>query len=74
SFRSAEGLEAGKTKVKYKDVEIGQVQSLKLAADRSHVLVGIQLNQDASGFNAEDTRFWVVRPRIAASGISGLGT
>ncbi|BEV16774.1 MlaD family protein [Herbaspirillum sp. DW155] len=74
SFRSAEGLEAGKTKVKYKDVEIGQVQSLKLAADRSHVLVGIQLNQDAAGFNAEDTRFWVVRPRIAASGISGLGT
>ncbi|MCP1573868.1 MULTISPECIES: PqiB family protein [Herbaspirillum] len=74
SFRSAEGLEAGKTKVKYKDVEIGQVETLKLAADRSHVLVGIQLNQEASGFNAEDTRFWVVRPRIAASGISGLGT
>lgn len=74
SFRSAEGLEAGKTRVKYKDVEIGQVQSLKLAPDRSHVLVGIQLNKEASGFDAEDTRYWVVRPRIAASGISGLGT
>ncbi|MBV8625908.1 MAG: MCE family protein [Herbaspirillum sp.] len=74
SFRSAEGLEAGKTKVKYKDVDIGQVQTLKLAPDRSHVLVGIQLNKEATGFDTEDTRYWVVRPRIAASGISGLGT
>ncbi|MBP0597787.1 MCE family protein [Herbaspirillum sp. LeCh32-8] len=74
SFRSAEGLEAGKTKVKYKDVDIGQVQAIKLAEDRSHVLVSIQLTKEASGFNAEDTRYWVVRPRIAASGISGLGT
>ena len=74
SFRSAEGLEAGKTKVKYKDVDIGQVQSIKLAEDRSHVLVAIQLTKEASGFDADDTRYWVVRPRIAASGISGLGT
>jgi paraquat-inducible protein B len=74
SFRSAEGLEAGKTKVKYKDVDIGQVQSIKLAEDRSHVLVSIQLTKETSGFDAEDTRYWVVRPRIAASGISGLGT
>ncbi|KAF1040351.1 MAG: Paraquat-inducible protein B [Herbaspirillum frisingense] len=74
SFRSAEGLEAGKTKVKYKDVDIGQVQSIKLSEDRSHVLVSIQLTKEASGFDAEDTRYWVVRPRIAASGISGLGT
>jgi paraquat-inducible protein B len=74
SFRSAEGLEAGKTKVKYKDVDIGQVQSIKLGEDRAHVLVSIQLTKEASGFDAEDTRYWVVRPRIAASGISGLGT
>lgn len=74
SFRSAEGLEAGKTKVKYKDVDIGQVQGIKLAEDRSHVLVSIQLTKEASGFDADDTRYWVVRPRIAASGISGLGT
>lgn len=74
SFRSAEGLEAGKTKVKYKDVDIGQVQGITLSSDRSHVRVSIQLTKEASGFDAEDTRFWVVRPRIAASGISGLGT
>ncbi|MBB3211558.1 paraquat-inducible protein B [Herbaspirillum sp. Sphag1AN] len=74
SFISAEGLEAGKTKVKYKDVDIGQVQSIKLSPDRSHVVTTVQLTKEAESFTADDTRFWVVRPRVAASGISGLNT
>jgi len=74
SFKTAEGLEAGKTAVRYKDVQIGVVQSLRLAKDRSHVRVVLQLNKDADAFTAEDTRFWVVRPRLDTSGISGLGT
>ena len=63
-----------KTAVKYKDVQIGTVQSLRLARDRSHVRVQVQLNKEAEGFTAEDSRFWVVRPRLDTSGISGLGT
>ncbi|MGJ7544120.1 intermembrane transport protein PqiB [Variovorax sp. LT1R16] len=74
SFKTAEGLEAGKTAVKYKDVQIGVVQSLRLARDRSHVRVTLQLNKDADAFTATDTRFWVVRPRLDTSGISGLST
>jgi len=74
SFISAEGLEAGKTKVKYKDVDIGQVQAITLSKDRSHVLTMVQLTKEAESFTAADTRFWVVRPRVAASGISGLNT
>lgn len=74
TFNTAEGLEAGKTAVKYKDVQIGTVQSLRLARDRSHVRVIVQLNNEAKSFTAEDSRFWVVRPRLDTSGISGLGT
>ncbi|MGJ7487942.1 intermembrane transport protein PqiB [Variovorax sp. LT2P21] len=74
TFKTAEGLEAGKTAVKYKDVQIGVVQSLRLARDRSHVRVTLQLNKDANAFTAEDTRYWVVRPRLDTSGISGLST
>lgn len=74
SFHTAEGLEAGKTKVKYKDVDIGLVQTITLTKDRKHVLANVQLSKEAEGFTAADTRFWVVRPRVAASGISGLGT
>ncbi|MEJ8850957.1 intermembrane transport protein PqiB [Variovorax rhizosphaerae] len=74
TFKSAEGLEAGKTAVKYKDVQIGTVQSIRLARDRSAVRVKVQLAKDADSFTATDTRYWVVRPRLDTSGISGLGT
>jgi len=74
TFQTAEGLEAGKTAVRYKDVQIGTVQSLRLARDRSQVRVVVQLTKEADSFLAADTRFWVVRPRLDMSGISGLGT
>lgn len=74
SFRTAEGLEAGKTKVKYKEVDIGTVGSITLAEDRTHVVVSVRLQKEAKSFTADDTRFWVIRPRLEAAGISGLGT
>jgi paraquat-inducible protein B len=74
SFRSADGLEAGKTKVKFRDADIGLVRSISLAKDLSKVLVTIDMSKEAKRFTAIDTRFWVVRPRIGASGVSGLGT
>ncbi|MDB5878551.1 MAG: mammalian cell entry protein [Variovorax sp.] len=74
TFKTAEGLEANKTAVKYKDVQIGIVEKIRLARDRSHVAVTVQLNKDADAFVAQDTRYWVVRPRLDTSGISGLGT
>lgn len=74
TFKTAEGLEAGKTAVKYKDVQIGLVTHLRLARDRSHVRVLVQFNKEAESFTASDSRFWVVRPRLDTSGISGLNT
>jgi paraquat-inducible protein B len=74
SFRSADGLEPGKTKVKYKDVDIGLVKTITLGSDLSKVLVTIDMTKEAKRFTATDTRFWVVRPRIGASGVTGLNT
>lgn len=74
SFRTADGLVAGKTTVRYKQVNIGLVKHIDLAADRSHVITHIELSKDARNFAAEDTRFWVVRPRIGANGVSGIDT
>ncbi|MGR4869877.1 intermembrane transport protein PqiB [Variovorax sp. LARHSF232] len=74
SFLTAEGLEAGKTAVKYKDVQIGTVETIRLARDRSHVSVKVQLKKEAEGFTATDTRYWVVRPRLDTTGFSGLST
>ena len=74
TFATAEGLEAGKTKIKYKDVDVGQVESIELATDLSHVIVTAELNKGATPYLTENTRFWVVRARVAAGGVSGLGT
>lgn len=74
SFSTAEGLEPGKTKVKYKDVDIGAVKTIRLSRDHSRVLVEVELTKEAENFAVEDTKFWIVRPRIGASGVSGLST
>ena len=74
TFKTAEGLEAGKTKIKYKDVEIGVVKTVSLSPDRKGVVATAELSKEAESFLVEDTRFFVVRPRVTAGGVSGLGT
>src|SRR5262245_54619076 len=73
-FKGAEGVEAGKTFVKYKDVNIGQVTAVRLTGDYSKVEVTAKIAKSAAGLIVEDARFWIVEPRITLSGISGLGT
>src|SRR5687768_5381903 len=74
SFRTAEGLERGKTEVRYKEVAVGRVETVELSDDKTRVLVGVRLDRSAAGLAVEDTQFWVVRPRIGTAGVSGLGT
>ncbi|MFB0825883.1 intermembrane transport protein PqiB [Chromobacterium violaceum] len=74
SFQNAEGIEAGKTRIKYKDVEIGEVTSVKLSPNRQAIVATAQLSKEAADYLAEDSRFWVVRPRVSGGGVSGLGT
>jgi paraquat-inducible protein B len=74
TFKTAEGIEAGKTKVKYKDVEIGQVEDIQISDDVSHVILTVELHREAKPYLREDTRFWVVRARVAAGQVSGIGT
>nr|HET7860399.1 MlaD family protein [Caldimonas sp.] len=73
-FKSADGVEAGKTEVRYKEVVIGKVVGVALRDDRERVVVVVQLDQSAARFAVEDTTFWVVKPRIGTGGVSGLGT
>jgi paraquat-inducible protein B len=74
SFQSAEGLDPGKTVVKYKDVVIGKVTTIRLSPDRRRVVVKVDLEKSAAGIAVSDTRFWVVRPRIGLGGVSGIDT
>ncbi|MBL0143453.1 MAG: MCE family protein [Betaproteobacteria bacterium] len=73
-FPSAEGIEAGKTFIKYKDVNIGQVSAVQLTEDHSEVEVTARITQRSASLMVGDARFWVVRPTISLTGISGLNT
>jgi paraquat-inducible protein B len=73
-FQEAGGVAAGKTVLKYKDVDIGQVTAVQLAQQFSKVAVTVKVDRSARGLMVEDARFWIVEPRITLSGVSGLGT
>jgi paraquat-inducible protein B len=73
-FATGEGLEAGKTKIKFKDVDVGVVESVTLSRDHRSVIATAELSKDASNLLVDDTRFWVVRPRISGGTVSGIGT
>ena len=73
-FASADGLEANKTEVRYKEVVVGRVEAVSLRSDRKRVVATVRLQRGSSDLAVEDTLFWVVRPRVGAAGISGLGT
>ncbi|MFE0758328.1 intermembrane transport protein PqiB [Inquilinus sp. NPDC058860] len=74
SFQTADGLEAGKTQIKHKEVVFGTVRTITLSEDLSHVEVTAEMTREAAPHLRAGTRFWVVRPRFSASGVSGLST
>ena len=74
SFKTAEGIEAGKTKLRYRDVIVGTVDTVTFSEDLADVLVMATMQAGLERYLTENTRFWVVRPRVGAGEVSGLGT
>ena len=73
-FKNAENLSAGKTKIKYLSIDVGKITSIALNDDDTGVIATAQLDKSVAHLLVEDSQFWVVKPRIGASGISGLDT
>jgi paraquat-inducible protein B len=74
TFQTAEGLQAGQSHVRHKDVDMGLVQHVALSPDRQHVIVTVRMNREAETLLTDRTQFWVVKPRFFAGAISGLET
>ena len=74
TFTSAEGLEAGKTKIRYKDLAVGTVTNIDLSNDLKQIIVTAQMTRTAEPLLKKDSQFWIVKPQISASGVTGLGT
>lgn len=74
TLQSAEGIEARKTKVKHRDIDLGLVENVAPSGDLTKVIIQVRMNRYAEKHLRQGTRFWVMRPRLSAEGISGLGT
>ncbi|MDD5323096.1 MAG: MlaD family protein [Methylococcales bacterium] len=74
NFPSADGLEIDKTKIKYLNVEIGKVTDIAINKDMKTIDVTAEMHKESSSYLTNNTQFWVVRPQIGLSGVTGLGT
>ncbi len=74
SFETAEGILAGKTEVRCRSVRVGYVKSVDLSDDLNSVTVRLQMDPETRHLLRDGSRFWVVRPRVSGTDISGLGT
>ena len=73
-FKDAAGIAVGKTHVRYRDVEIGEVKKIQLSDDFTTVQVMVEMDRHVSGLITDQSNFWVVSPRISLTGISGIET
>jgi paraquat-inducible protein B len=74
TFNAADGLTAGQSQLRYRDVTIGTVEAITLAPDLQRVTLTVQTTRAAEPLLTEHARFWVVKPRLFAGSISGLDT
>jgi paraquat-inducible protein B len=74
SFDSAEGLVAGQSQLKFKDMVFGTVKNLDLSGDHNRVIVTIATTRQAKPLLTDKTVFWVAKPRLFAGAISGIET
>lgn len=74
SFKVAQGLQPGQTKIQHRSVEVGTVESVELTPDMSRVVVHARMKRATTPYLRDSTRFYIVVPRVGFSGISGLTT
>ncbi|WP_136441403.1 MlaD family protein [Pacificoceanicola onchidii] len=73
-FAKADGVHAGETELRYRDIAVGLVEKVGFSDNLEEVLVSIRLDKDVAPFVDADARFWVVSPQVTAQGVSGLDT
>ncbi|ROL81950.1 mammalian cell entry protein, partial [Pseudomonas chlororaphis] len=67
-----EGLQAGRTPVMYKGIQVGNLKALKVDPDLSSATAELTLDPLAEDYLVQGTQFWVVKPSISLAGITGL--
>lgn len=74
AFSEAAGIQVGKTVLKYREVEVGKVESVGFSKDLSQVVVGIRVDKEVAPYVDIDSSFWLVKPELTTTGVSRLDT
>ena len=74
-FPQNEGLVAGQSVVKFKNVPVGKVTDIYAEEGTDGVIVVVRMNTTQSKpYMTENAKFWIVKPEVGLSGVSGLDT
>ena len=74
TFDDGNGIVANKTKVNYRGLEIGEVETVTLTKNLKAVDVTIKFDKSAEELLKANSEFWLVKPEVSLAGISGLET
>ena len=74
-FPQNEGLIAGQSVVKFRNIPVGKVTKIYAEAETEGVIVVVRMNtRESKSYMTEHAKFWIVKPEVGLSGISGLDT
>ena len=73
-FADATGVTPGETVLRFREITVGQVESVSFTPDLSKVIVQIRVDKDVAPYIDADAAFWIVRPQVTAQGVTRLDT
>lgn len=74
AFSDGGGIIANETQLKYRNVSVGVVERIRFSPRLEQVLLEVRVDKEVAEFVDDDANFWVVRPEVSTSGVSGLET
>ncbi|MFC3630300.1 intermembrane transport protein PqiB [Paracoccus angustae] len=73
-FADATGVTPGETALRFREITVGQVESVSFTPDLARVVVEIRVDKDVAPYIDSDAAFWIVRPQVTAQGVTRLDT
>lgn len=73
-FADATGITPGETKLRFREITVGQVEAVKFTSDLSSVSVQVRVDPDVAQYIDSEASFWIVRPKVTAQGVTRLDT
>lgn len=74
NFASGDGIVVGKTEVKFEGIKVGTIKDMVVQDDMTGVKAELEMDYRVQHYLVEGTQFWLVKPEVSFSGVTGLDT